>query len=180
MKKVQITKKLKSIGIFLKYYTTYIFILGVIGTFVLFYYGNTIPNLVLIIQFWTIITVYIVLAIRFKSEKERSLKEKGIAITQIEYLLYYIFENLDKKTNITELQRETKRIIGNLERFYSAILTQIHCFYVEPESITIYFEKNLILINAVNIIKWEKNNAINISENKEEIDLIIDNLRKSL
>ena len=63
MKKVQIIKKLKSIG---KYY---IFILGVIGTLVLFYYGNIIPNLVLIIQFWTIITVYIVLAIQFKSEK---------------------------------------------------------------------------------------------------------------
>jgi len=84
----------------------------------LLYYGNTIPNLVLIIQFWPIITVYIVLAMQFKREKERSLKKKGIAITQIEYLLYYIFENLDKKTRITELQKETKKIIGNLGRFF--------------------------------------------------------------
>ena len=93
--------------------------------------------------------------------------------------LFYLFENIDKKT-LSELQIETKKIIGDLRRFYSAILTKIHCFFTEPQSITIYFEKNLILINPVNIIKWENNKAINISENREEIDLIIDNLRESV
>lgn len=172
-------KIIKSLFKPLKNYTTLFFIVGIIGTVLLLYYGEKIPNIIIIAQFWTIITVYIVLVIQFKSEKEKSQKEKGIAISQIEYLLYYIFENIDKKT-LTELQNETKKIIGNLRRFYSAILTKIHCFFTEPTNITIYFEKNLILINPVDIIKWEKNKAINITKNREEIDLIIDNLRESV
>lgn len=168
--------KLKSIVNFLKNYTILLIIILFIGTIVLFYFGEKIPNIVFIIQFWTIITVYIVLAVQFKREKEKSQKEKGIAISQIEYLLYYIFDNIEKQS-LSELQIETKKIIRNLRSFYSDILSKIHCYFTELSNITIFLDNNTYLVNPVDIKRLERGTSINITNNKKEIDFIIDSLR---
>jgi len=74
--------KLKLIGESLKSYPI-IIILGVIGTITILLFGDKIPNLILIIQLWAILTAYIIIFIQFKREKKKVQKITNKSISLI-------------------------------------------------------------------------------------------------
>jgi len=166
--------KLKLIGKSLKSYPI-IIILGVIGTISILLLGDKIPNLILIIQLWAILTAYIIIFIQFKREKNKVQKITNKAISLIEDLLYYMCENDDR---LIELQNETSHKLSILRTYYNENLSRINCFFTSNlGQLFILTEKSTYYINPVRISKSQKGESINITSNKKEIDRIISELR---
>ena len=166
--------RLKVIGDSLKSYPI-IVILGVLGTITILFFGNKIPNLILIIQLWTILTAYIILFIQFKREKRKFQKVINITITQIEDLLYYMHVNDDE---LIKLQDETRHKLDILRIYYRESLSKINCHFTSNlTELFILTEKYTYYINPVRINKMERDISTNITKDKKEIDRIIIELR---
>jgi len=166
--------KFKLIGKSLKSYPIFI-ILGIIGTITILFLGDIIPNLILIIQLWAILTAYIILFIQFKKEKNKVTKITNKSISLIEDLLYYMCENNDR---LLELQNETSHKLSILRTYYNENLSRINCFFTSNlGELFILTEKSTYYINPVRISKKQKGESINITSNKKEIDRIISELR---
>jgi len=166
--------KLKLIGESLKSYPL-IIIIGVVGTITILLFADKIPNLILIIQLWAILTAYIILFIQIKREKKKSQKAISITISQIEDLLYYMHVNDDK---LIKLQNETKNKLKILRIYYSENLSKINCFFTSNlTELFILTEKYNYYINPVQIKRMEKDISTIITKDKKDIDRIIKELR---
>lgn len=152
-------------------------IIGIIIIPIILIFGDKIPNLLLIIHFWTVLTAYIILFYQLFKEKEKDKNQKNIAITQIENLVYFIYEHLSV---ILTYQNQTQKRLSNLEFFYSEVLRKINCFFNRLSNLTIYTSDFTYYINPVEITKVEKDEYNNITGDRNEIDKLIKYLRESV
>jgi len=158
----------------LKNYIIYL-ILGIAGTFFILYYGENIPNLLLIIQLWSILTAYIIISIQYGRVKKIAQKNVNRTITLIEDLLYFMNENYD---NLLQKQEESKEKMRILRDMYKDNLNSLNCFFTSNRTeFFIVTEQKTYYINPVDIRMKEKGESINITTDRKEIECLIKNLR---
>lgn len=129
-----------------------------------------------LVNTWTVLTAYIILYYQIYREKEKERKRQSLVLTQIEDLLYYIYENYE---NLIELQNETKKKLAFLRTHYEKSLEKINCYFTYTLSeLIISTAENTYYINPVEVRIREKEKTINISNDKEKIEQLINEIRE--
>ncbi len=124
---------------------------------------------------WAILTAYIILYYQIYREKEKERKRLSLALTQIEDLLYYIHENYE---NMIQLQNETKKKLSFLRTHYEKSIEKIKSYFTyQLSELIINTAERTYYINLVEVRKREREKSINISNDKQEIDRVINELR---
>ena len=129
-----------------------------------------------LINTWTILTAYIMLYYQIYREKEKERKRQSLVLTQIEDLLYYIYENYE---NMIELQNETKKKLSFLRTHYEKSLENINCYFTyQLSELIINTAKSTYYINPVEVRKREREEIIKISKDKKKIEQLINEIRE--
>ncbi len=130
-----------------------------------------------LINTWTILTAYIMLYYQIYREREKERKRQSLVLTQIEDLLYYIYENYE---DILQLQNETKKKLSFLRTHHEKSLENINCYFTyQLSELIINTAKSTYYINPIDVKKREKEKIINISNDKKKIEQLINEIRES-
>lgn len=137
-------------------------------------------NISEILQFWTILTAFIILFIGFYKERKKEKRVKKILVNQIERLLYYIFQNSESIEHLDPfVRKEIQAKIFNLS-MHREELFKIFCYLDVPHSeLSIYVKEKMYKVGVLGIREINSlGREIHITEKKDKIDDIIKELKK--
>lgn len=149
---------------------------GIITTFLILIWGEKIPNFVVIIQFWTVLTVYNVLVIQFNKEKNKRIKGLELTINKIALLLDYIYKNRESKGG--GVADTICSHIFNLKNWNTDALMKLSCEIYNPLCSNIHIMgKYDVGVDGIKKL-ISTGNGKDITDNKDEIDKIIKELKE--